>query len=93
MKSMSEQQLTALLEKIKVDVGLRKKLQGAPDLNAAVALAKEAGFDVSKASWLKFQASHTLELSDAELEGVAGGAGTLCGLFFSGCFFSVIFSD
>jgi predicted ribosomally synthesized peptide with nif11-like leader len=38
-----------------------------------VALAKEAGFEVSKADWLKYQAKHTLELSDEELEGVAGG--------------------
>ena len=38
-----------------------------------IALAKEAGFDVSKANWLKYQAKQTLELSDEELEGVAGG--------------------
>ena len=49
------------------------KLQGASDLDAAVALAKEGGFDVSKADWLKYQAKQTLELSDEELEGVAGG--------------------
>jgi len=36
-------------------------------------MAKEAGFDVSKADWLKYQANQTLELSDEELEGVAGG--------------------
>jgi len=28
---------------------------------------------VSKADWLKYQAKQTLELSDDELEGVAGG--------------------
>jgi len=38
---------------------------------------------VSKADWLKYQAKQTLELSDAELEGVAGGekgptSGTQC---------------
>jgi predicted ribosomally synthesized peptide with nif11-like leader len=36
-------------------------------------MAKEAGFDVSKSDWLKHQAKQTLELSDEELEGVAGG--------------------
>jgi predicted ribosomally synthesized peptide with nif11-like leader len=46
---MSEQQLTALLAKIKDDAGLREKLQGAANLDAAISLAKEAGFDVSKA--------------------------------------------
>ena len=70
---MSEQQLTDLLAKIKEDAGLQEKLKGAADLDAAVALAKEAGFDVSKADWLKYQAQQALELSDEELEGVAGG--------------------
>ena len=72
---MSEEQLSALLAKLKEDAGLRQKLQGAGDLDAAVALAKEAGFDLSKADWLKYQAKQTLELSDEELEGVAGGSG------------------
>ena len=70
---MSEEQLTALLAKLKEDAGLQEKLKGAADLDAAVALAKEAGFDVSKADWLKYQAKQTIELSDEELEGVAGG--------------------
>jgi predicted ribosomally synthesized peptide with nif11-like leader len=68
---MSEQQLTALLAKLKDDAGLREKLQGASDLDAAISLAKEAGFDV-KAEWTeiwtRYQASQTSELSDAELE-------------------------
>ena len=70
---MSEEQLSALLAKLKVDSGLQEKLKGAADLDAAVALAKEAGFDVSKADWLKYQAKQTIELSDEELEGVTGG--------------------
>ena len=72
-QAMSEEQLTALLAKIKDDVGLQEKLKGAADLDAAIALAKEAGFDVSKAVWLKYQAKQTIELSDEELEGVTGG--------------------
>jgi hypothetical protein len=36
-------------------------------------MAKDAGFDVSKADWLRYQANQTVELSDEELEGVAGG--------------------
>jgi len=36
-------------------------------------LAQEAGFDVSKEDWLKHQAQTNLELSDKELEGMAGG--------------------
>ena len=53
IQAMSEEQLTALLAKLKEDAGLQEKLKGAADLDAAVALAKEAGFDVSKADWLK----------------------------------------
>ena len=74
---MSEEQLSALLAKLKEDAGLQEKLQGAADLDAAVDLAKEAGFDVSKADWLKYQAQQTLELSDEELEGVSGGGDQL----------------
>ena len=81
---MSEEQLTALLAKIKEDAGLQEKLRGAADLDAAVALAKEAGFDVSKADWLKYQAKQTIELSDEELEAVVGGGG-MPGLAYTPC--------
>jgi len=70
---MPEKQLSALLAKLKEDAGLREKLRGTADLDAAVALAQEAGFDVSKADWLRYQAKQTLELSDAELEEVGAG--------------------
>jgi predicted ribosomally synthesized peptide with nif11-like leader len=69
---MSEEQLSALLAKLKEDAGLREKLQGAADLNAAVVIAQEAGFDVRKADWLRYQAKQALELSDEELENVSG---------------------
>jgi predicted ribosomally synthesized peptide with nif11-like leader len=71
---MSEEQLAALLAKLKDDAGLQEKLKGAADLDALVAIAKKAGFDISKAAWLRYQANQTLELSDEELEAVAGGA-------------------
>ncbi len=70
---MSEEQLAALLAKLKDDAGLQEKLKGAADLDGAVAMAKEAGFDISKADWLRYQANQTLELSDEDLERVAGG--------------------
>lgn len=75
LKAMSEEQLAALLAKLKEDAGLQEKLKGAADLDASVAIAKEAGFDVSKADWLRYQAKQTLELSEGELEEVSG-AGT-----------------
>jgi predicted ribosomally synthesized peptide with nif11-like leader len=70
---MSEEQLSALLAKLKEDTSLQEKLKGAADLDAVVAICKQAGFDVSKADWLRHQAKQTLELSDSELESVAGG--------------------
>jgi len=70
---MSEEQLAALLVKLKDDAGLIEKLKGAADLDAALELVKEASFDVSKADLLRYQAKQTLELSDEELEGVSGG--------------------
>ena len=70
---MSEEQLSALLARLKEDAGLQEKLKSVADLDALVSMAKEAGFDVSKADWLKFQAQQTLELSDEELESVSGG--------------------
>ena len=80
---MSEEQLTALLAKLNEDAELREKLKDAADLDAAVAMAKEAGFDVTKADWLKHQAKETLELSEEELEGVTGG--TLYGTEITNC--------
>ena len=73
--AMSEEQLSVLLAKLKEDAGLQEKLKGAGDLDSAVAIAKSAGFDVSKADWLRYQANQTLELTDDELEGVSGGYG------------------
>jgi predicted ribosomally synthesized peptide with nif11-like leader len=73
--AMSEEQLAALLAKLKDDAGLQEKLKGAADLDAVLAIAKDAGFDISKAAWLRYQANQTIELSDEELEGVSGGGG------------------
>jgi predicted ribosomally synthesized peptide with nif11-like leader len=70
---MSEEQLQALFAKLKDDAGLLQKLKGAADLDAAVAIAKQAGFDVNKSDWLNYQASKA-ELTDEELKDVAGGA-------------------
>ena len=64
---MSEEQLKAFLEKVKADTSLQEKLKAA-DADAVAAIAKEAGFSIS-ADDLKAQS----ELSDEELEGVAGG--------------------
>ena len=71
---MSQEQLSALLVKLKSEPGLKQKLQNASNLDAAVTVAQDAGFDVSKDDWLAYQSKQTPnELTDEELEGVAGG--------------------
>lgn len=74
---MSQEELSTLLAKLQEDAGLREKLKGAAALDAAVAMAQEAGFDVSKEDWLNYLTKQTLELSDEELENAAGGAGQI----------------
>ena len=67
---MSEEQLKAFLEAVKADTSLQEKLKAAADANAVAAIAKEAGFSIS-ADDLKNDQS--VNLSDKELESVAGG--------------------
>ena len=62
---------------VKADEGLQEKLNVTSDVDAVVAIANEAGFDVSKADWLKYQSKQTLKLEDEELEGVTGGIAPL----------------
>ena len=69
---MSEEQLKVFLEKVQVDTSLQEKLKAAVDADAVTAIAKEAGFSIS-ADDLKNAQS---ELSEEELEGVAGGGYT-----------------
>ena len=67
---MSEEQLKAFLEAVKADAELQEKLKAAADADAVVVIAKAAGFLISAEELQRAQA----ELSEEELEGVAGGA-------------------
>ena len=66
---MSEEQLKAFLEKVKLDTSLQDKLKAASDADAVVEIAKASGFVISADDINKAQA----EVSDAELEAAAGG--------------------
>ena len=70
---MSEEQLKSFLDKIKTDTSLQGKLKGAADADAALAIAKEAGFAVTVEDIQSMKSAADLLLSDDELEGVAGG--------------------
>ena len=66
---MSEEQLKAFMEAVKADAVLQEKLKAAGDADAVVAIAKVAGFVISAEELKRSQA----EVSEDELEGVAGG--------------------
>ena len=68
---MSEEQLKSFLEKVKADTSLQEKLKAAADADAALAIAKEAGFAITAEDIQSMQSS--TDLSDKELESVAGG--------------------
>jgi predicted ribosomally synthesized peptide with nif11-like leader len=74
---MSEDQLKAFLKAIQGDTLLQERLKAAADADAIITIAKEAGFALSEAEIRKAQAQQTLELSEEELEDVAGGCLTI----------------
>jgi predicted ribosomally synthesized peptide with nif11-like leader len=69
LTAMSEEQLKAFLEAVKANEGLQEQLKAAADADTVVAIAKSAGFAISAEELQRAQA----ELSEEELEGVAGG--------------------
>ena len=77
LNAMSEEQLKGFLEAVAADAELQEKLKAAADTDAVVEIAKAAGFVISveelEALMLKAQA----EISEEELQGVAGGMDSL----------------
>jgi predicted ribosomally synthesized peptide with nif11-like leader len=71
---MSEEQLKAFMDAVFADAGLQVKLKAAVDADAVVAIAKEVGFLISADEFQRAQ----VEISEEELEGVAGGFGVWC---------------
>ena len=67
---MSEEQLNAFLEKVKGDTSLQDKLKAAASPEAALQIAKEAGFSITAED---IQSMQSVEVSDKELEAAAGG--------------------
>ena len=80
---MSEEQLKAFLEKVKADTSLQEKLNAAADSDAVLSIAKEAGFIISADDLTMAQS----EISEQELEGVAGGSSinNTCNTLWCGC--------
>ena len=81
---MSEEQLKAFLEKVKSDTSLQERLKAAASPDAALEIAKEAGFALT-AEDIQSTQSATVELSDEELEGAAGGQRRCSWFTTTGC--------
>ena len=77
---MSEEQLKAFIEKVKGNSDLQQKLKSAADADAFAAIAKEAGFAITAEDVQSMQTAKT-ELSDDDLERVAGGICAATGPF------------
>ncbi|QNI73230.1 Nif11-like leader peptide family natural product precursor [Synechococcus sp. NOUM97013] len=69
---MPEEQLKAFPEKVKSDTELQEKLKAATTPEAALQIAKEAGFSIT-AEDIQSMQSQSGEVSDDELEAAAGG--------------------
>ena len=69
---MSEEQLKAFQKKVKADTSLQSKLKAAASPEAALEIAKDAGFSIT-AEDIQSMQSTAGEVSDKELEGAAGG--------------------
>ncbi len=76
---MTHEQLTAFIIYAKGDLSLQEKLKVAADVDAVAAITQEAGFRISADDWKKAQP----EISEKELEGVAGSVGSNGGKFWS----------
>ena len=77
---MSLEQLKEFLEKVKSDPSLQEKLKAVNDSDEVLAIAKEAEFSISADDLQNTQS----ELSEEELEGVAGGHGGTWHWYFEG---------
>ena len=73
---MTQELLNAFLEKVKSDTELQAKLNAVTTPEAAIEIAKAAGFVISAEDIQSIQ-SESVELSDEELEGAAAGANVL----------------
>jgi predicted ribosomally synthesized peptide with nif11-like leader len=73
---MSADQFSALPAQLQEDSWLMEKLSDAADLDAAVAIAKEAGFDVTQDDLNNHQASQE-SITSEDLASIGGGKGRI----------------
>ena len=77
---MSQETLSAFIVKVQSDGDLLEKMKAVTDVVGAIAIAKSAGFEITAGDLIRQQARIASELSDDELEKVAGGTAALAGI-------------
>ena len=77
--AVSEEQIQAFIDKAKADPSIQEKLKSAKTGPDVVAIAKQAGFVVT----VDELANAQIELSDEDLEGIAGGGSN--GVCYKSC--------
>lgn len=70
---MSEENLKALAQLVRIDPVLKSRLAAATSVDEALVIAREAGFELEPQDLLSLRAMEMPELSDLELEAIAGG--------------------
>jgi predicted ribosomally synthesized peptide with nif11-like leader len=70
---MTPEQIQSMVEAVKSKPELQSRLQTITSFEEAAALAKEAGFTISSEQLKQSVENGSVELSDSELETVAGG--------------------
>ena len=77
---MSIEQVKAFMEEVKTNSSLQEKLGALPKddvevaISQAITIANEAGYKFSKESFTEYNTLKEAELSDTQLEQVAGGS-------------------
>ena len=70
---MSQENINAFIAKVQSDSGLLEQMKNVSEADGPIAIAKSAGFEITAGDLIRQQAKIASELSDDELEKVAGG--------------------
>jgi predicted ribosomally synthesized peptide with nif11-like leader len=84
---MSLDQARAFIEKMKSDEAFRNRIAAIEGVDARLAAARDAGFQVTEAEIKEVQS----EVSDDELDAAAGGSGLHCRWLGEGGFLAITF--
>jgi predicted ribosomally synthesized peptide with nif11-like leader len=72
---MSQEAVQAFVERVNDDETFRDGLIAAGDNDGRLRIAQEAGFDITAEDFAELRAQHVQELSEEDLEMIAGGGG------------------